>query len=591
MKGWGRWTKKQFRAALSRIARLSDARRDGDRTLGNHAASLRLPIKVSGGTAETKTVPPPLNCGMNSVKRRFRSFYKRPERVVYTCLFGFSERFLDLHYPEDNRTDFVCFTDDETLQSDFWSIVTVPKSLLDPHRRSKSFKHRPHLLFPNYESSLYIDNTVKLTAPPQKFFELLNASGAPMMMFDHPERQCIYAEAEIVKELQLDDERLIDSQMGYYRFLGYPSDNGLHATTVLLRKHGNKNLIQVMDEWHYQVLRFSKRDQLSFDVVKDFYKLELQTFDERLTANLLCKWPVVRDAKRLPRDFDDQAYLELNPDVASLGVNPRNHYLDFGIAQGRLYRAKSPNTSAPKFHVDPSDQRGQALLQSKDGQLNAPTFAMWTMLLEETNWTDIIDVGANYGEMLVSARFPSKARILAVEPNPRIFPHLQKNLHDAGVHCDCLPIAVSNQVGVAELSVDLRWSGLSSLEDSGSSNSPGKEKILVPVIPLDFLFAKGEELSNKEVIVKIDVEGHEVSVLEGAQTLVQQCARFAGLVEVLHLDSLARAWLLENFQVELYDLENKCLATVRPSTIEQFETLETQDKYYKNDVVIRGKRN
>ena len=39
----------------------------------------------------------------------------------------------------------------------------------------------------------------------------------------------------------------------------------------------------------------------------------------------------------LPRDFDAQAYLLLNPDVARAGVDPAEHYLRHGYAEGRSY--------------------------------------------------------------------------------------------------------------------------------------------------------------------------------------------------------------------------------------------------------------
>jgi hypothetical protein len=40
----------------------------------------------------------------------------------------------------------------------------------------------------------------------------------------------------------------------------------------------------------------------------------------------------------LPDDFNDAKYLELNPDVAAAGVNPREHFLHFGAKEGRHWR-------------------------------------------------------------------------------------------------------------------------------------------------------------------------------------------------------------------------------------------------------------
>jgi hypothetical protein len=47
---------------------------------------------------------------------------------------------------------------------------------------------------------------------------------------------------------------------------------------------------------------------------------------------------VIKDGLRVPRDFDDALYLELNPDVANLAMDPRKHYLLHGQNEHRKYR-------------------------------------------------------------------------------------------------------------------------------------------------------------------------------------------------------------------------------------------------------------
>lgn len=44
----------------------------------------------------------------------------------------------------------------------------------------------------------------------------------------------------------------------------------------------------------------------------------------------------------VPGDFDPAYYLFLNPDVASAGVDPTRHYLEYGKNEGRKYLASSP---------------------------------------------------------------------------------------------------------------------------------------------------------------------------------------------------------------------------------------------------------
>ena len=205
---------------------------------------------------------------------------------------------------------------------------------------------------------------MKLVKPPNAFFKLLDQSDAPLWMFVHPSRHCIYGEAEAVKEAHLDDPTLVDMQMTHYRNLGYPKNNGLNATAVMVRRHHDPNLVTAMNDWHDQVLRFSKRDQLSFNVIRHFHHLAIKVFDGTPTENELIEWPVVPLGKRLPRDFDEAEYLFLHADVAAAGVNLRKHYLDYGIVEGRPYRISEATT--PTEAVRPQPLVGEA--QPFDGK-------------------------------------------------------------------------------------------------------------------------------------------------------------------------------------------------------------------------------
>src|SRR4051794_30038711 len=94
----------------------------------------------------------------------------RPRKVVYTCLFGYSEQFNDFRYHAPG-IDFICFTDDPSLRSDFWRVRLLSRGLLDPTRRSKQIKALPHRYLQDYDWSMYVDNTVQLKAPASELFE------------------------------------------------------------------------------------------------------------------------------------------------------------------------------------------------------------------------------------------------------------------------------------------------------------------------------------------------------------------------------------------------------------------------------------
>jgi hypothetical protein len=258
--------------------------------------------------------------------------------VVYTCLFGHSELFNDFDYERDG-IDFICFTDDPELRSDFWKIVLLPKQLLDPARTTKRVKLLAHQWLAEYDWSLYVDNTVRLKTSPRRLFEeYLAPAKSPLVCFRHYERDCVYDEADVVVMLRYDVADRVRRQMALYRHLGYPAHSGLAKTTLLLRKHHDPELRRVMAVWMEQVLAHSKRDQLSMLPSCWFSAFAIEYLPKRFDKYELLEWPIIKDGLRLPRDFDEAVYLELNPDLASTTINLRKHYLLWGQAERRRYR-------------------------------------------------------------------------------------------------------------------------------------------------------------------------------------------------------------------------------------------------------------
>jgi len=260
------------------------------------------------------------------------------KRVVYTCLFGHSELFNDFEYQRDD-IDFICFTDDPELRSDFWEIRLLPKQLLDPARAAKKLKALPHIYLAEYDWSLYIDNTVRLKVAPSRLFdEYLATARSPLVCFRHYERDCIYDEAEVVLLLDFDTPARVIPQMEFYRYLGYPAHAGLGKSTLLLRRHHDPGLQRAMNFWSDQIQSRSKRDQLSMMPSCWSVNFAIEFIPERFDKFELLEWPVLKQGLRLPRDFDEVCYLHLNPDLATIGMDLRKHFLLQGQGEGRKYK-------------------------------------------------------------------------------------------------------------------------------------------------------------------------------------------------------------------------------------------------------------
>ncbi|MBZ5514918.1 MAG: DUF616 domain-containing protein [Acidobacteriia bacterium] len=264
--------------------------------------------------------------------------------VVYTVLTG-SESSLNNPFQEKSE-DFerICLTDDISIEPNGWKLVELDTHLLDPGRASRRPKLLPHIYFPEFEWSLYVDNTVRFKTSPLEILQTYVGRELNYWCFKHPWRDCVYDEAEEVIRLGYDDERRVREQMDYYRALGYPKKAGLCANTVLLRKHNDPRIIQLGDIWFDHVLRFSKRDQLSCNFVARHLNFEFGYFSGELIDNQFIVWPGYSGQSRLPQDFDEYVYGWLNPEVHNevqkSGLSLRKHFMAVGVSQRLPYKKK-----------------------------------------------------------------------------------------------------------------------------------------------------------------------------------------------------------------------------------------------------------
>lgn len=125
----------------------------------------------------------------------------------------------------------------------------------------------------------------------------------------------------------------------------------------------------------------------------------------------------------------------------------------------------------------------------------------------------VIDVGANVGYVAAWLAMRSDVQhVLAVEPNPRLVPLLEKNLGSRGT---VIHAVATKESGRRQFPVDLDNSSL-----SGFGNPSGLEFKLeqVPAVTLDEVVGETESVR----LLKVDTEGHECDVLDGAQDLLLQ---------------------------------------------------------------------
>jgi FkbM family methyltransferase len=133
----------------------------------------------------------------------------------------------------------------------------------------------------------------------------------------------------------------------------------------------------------------------------------------------------------------------------------------------------------------------------------------------------VFDVGANAGQYTekVLSSFGEQAKIYCFEPNEATFNVLRSN-HGSKEHVRCYNIGLSDKEESLVLYSNGETSGMASLYDRhlGHAHIIMKPISRVPLTILD-LFCKREKVARIDFL-KMDVEGHELKVLQGASEMM-----------------------------------------------------------------------
>ncbi len=139
----------------------------------------------------------------------------------------------------------------------------------------------------------------------------------------------------------------------------------------------------------------------------------------------------------------------------------------------------------------------------------------------------MVDVGAHIGRYtLLAARHG--ARVVSLEPDPDNFSVLEANVALNGFRGVSLhPVAASNEIGHVELvRLDGTNRGMSAVRATAWARLPTPDNPHAPIVPRAPLDQVLAPLGMDRVDwLKIDVEGHEVQVLEGAPGTLRRTQR------------------------------------------------------------------
>ncbi len=176
---------------------------------------------------------------------------------------------------------------------------------------------------------------------------------------------------------------------------------------------------------------------------------------------------------------------------------------------------------------------------------NDSTLSVFRSLIEPGD--RVFDVGANRGDFayVASTAAGPTGSVIAFEPNSQYYAQLHR-LSQSQSNLDFVASAVSSETGVLELSIPVDADGtrlgwLSTAEASGYTSTVRQ---YCAAMPLDDAAAT---IGSPDV-VKIDVEGHENAVIDGAAEVFRRCRCALIEIEARHVGAEQAAATLDRLR-------------------------------------------
>lgn len=183
--------------------------------------------------------------------------------VVYTVI---TEPRFNLPRPnEDLGYEHICFYSGQPPEPNGWKLVQFDfPAEIDSARGSRLPKTLPHLYLPSHETSIYVDTSVQLNADTVRFLD----NGFKDHLFGGILLgRTLDEEFQRVEDRRYDDLYTLRTQLARYQELDFDvSKLPVYWGGLLIRKHHEEPIRKLGERWFANILRFSRRDQLSLPV-------------------------------------------------------------------------------------------------------------------------------------------------------------------------------------------------------------------------------------------------------------------------------------------------------------------------------------
>ena len=201
-------------------------------------------------------------------RNKSMNYILKLKKVVYSVILGNYDEIKEINI--QNGYDYFLFSDvykHKSIETN-WTILPIPEEVnnlnISKVKKQRYIKLHPHLYFKNYDLSIYIDATFTITGNLDEFLLRTLSSKFYIYSFEHPRRNNIAEEALEVVRQHKEKKSISKIIRERYKRENFPDNSGLIESCLIIRKHNEKNCINLMNDWFEEIKNFSHRDQLSF---------------------------------------------------------------------------------------------------------------------------------------------------------------------------------------------------------------------------------------------------------------------------------------------------------------------------------------
>lgn len=297
------------------------------------------------------------------------------KKVIYTCITGDYDD-LKNHSFVNNEWDYVCFTDDlkiKNKENSIWEIRQIKYSEMDDVRNQRWHKLHPHVLFPEYEESLWVDANIDIiNGGVFDDIEKIKEKNEKIAITKHPARNCLYDELEACLAIHKDNEDLMKRQIELIKKDDFPKDFGLFETNFIYRKHLDEKIIKIMGDWWHWIKNYSRRDQLSLTYVLWKNNFNISSLNDKpYNGSDLIRMRFFQNKNHVTKDELRGEIVYLKDQIVNLNENIKNKDFKYSELEKMLEEKEQIITSQESI-IKQKDLEIKTILSSTSWKITKP---------------------------------------------------------------------------------------------------------------------------------------------------------------------------------------------------------------------------